>query len=47
MLFRASPGTPADKNSTDVPVLVHGVNLPGHAAIVIYTVTPDKVRIVP
>jgi len=47
MLFRATPGTPVDKNSNEVPVLVHGVNLPGHAPIVIYTVTPDKVRIVP
>jgi len=46
-LFRALPGAPVDKNSNDVPVLVHGVNLPGHAAIVIYTITPDKVRIVP
>lgn len=47
MLFRASAGPPVEKNSSDVQVLVHGVNLPGHAPIVIYTITPDKTRILP
>jgi YbbR domain-containing protein len=47
MLFRASAGAPLEKNGNEVQVLVHGVNLPGHAPIVIYTITPDKARILP
>jgi YbbR domain-containing protein len=47
MLFRASVNIPADKTAGEAQVLVHGVNLPGHAPIVILDITPDKVRVLP
>lgn len=46
MLFRAAVNDPVDINTEELPVTVSGVNLPGHAPIVILGVTPDKVRIV-
>jgi YbbR domain-containing protein len=47
MLFRAAAGTPIDKSSNEVQVQVRGVSLPGHAPIVIYSIIPDKVRVLP
>ena len=47
MLFRASVNASADKADQEVQILVNGVNLPGHAPIVILKITPDKVRILP
>jgi len=46
-LFQASAGSPPDKGSSETPVQVRGVNLPGHSPIVIHTVTPNKVRLQP
>ncbi len=48
MLFRASVNATTDNNvGKEVQVLVNGVNLPGHAPIVILNITPNKVRILP
>jgi YbbR domain-containing protein len=47
MLFRAAVNAAPDKTATEVPVLVNGITLPGHAPIVIFKVTPDHVRILP
>ncbi len=46
MLFRAAVNLVSEKNNRNVPVTVTGVNLPGHAPIVILKTTPEKVRIV-
>lgn len=45
MLFRAAITVDADTKTEEVPVLVNGISLPGHAPIVILNVTPDKVRL--
>lgn len=45
MLFRAAITVDANTKSEEVPVLVNGISLPGHAPIVILNVTPDKVRL--
>lgn len=47
MLFRAAAGSSGEKNSNEVQVQVRGVNLPGHAPIVIYSVIPEKVHVQP
>lgn len=47
MLFRAAVNAPADTPGGEIPVLVNGITLPGHAPIVIFKVTPDQVRIQP
>ena len=47
MLFRASANAAVDKPDQEVPVLVIGVNLPGHSPIVILKIIPDKARILP
>jgi YbbR domain-containing protein len=47
MLFRASANAAVDKPDQEVPVLVNGVNLPGHSPIVILKIIPDKARILP
>jgi len=47
MLFRAAVNVATDKGTNEVPVLVNGITLPGHAPIVIFKTTPDKVRILP
>jgi YbbR domain-containing protein len=46
MLFRAAVNDPVDTDTEELPVTVSGVNLPGHAPIVILGITPEKVRIV-
>jgi len=46
MLFRAVVNVTNDADTGELPVQVNGVNLPGHAPIVIFNVTPDKVRLV-
>jgi len=46
-LFRASVGPPPNKGSGETPVLVRGVNLPGHSPILIHAVTPNEVRLQP
>ncbi|MBM9537645.1 CdaR family protein [Desulfobulbus alkaliphilus] len=46
MLFRAAVNDPVETDSVDLPVTVSGINLPGHASIIILGVTPEKVRIV-
>jgi YbbR domain-containing protein len=45
MLFRAAITVDADTKTEEVPVLVNGISLPGHAPIVILNVSPDKVRL--
>ena len=45
MLFRAAVNATTDKSADAIPVLVNGISLPGHAPIVIFKITPDKVRI--
>ncbi|MGE4561281.1 MAG: YbbR-like domain-containing protein [Desulfobulbus sp.] len=45
LLLRASIKPPADKTVTEVPVQVIGINLPGHAPIVIRSITPETVRL--
>lgn len=45
MLFRAAVTVDANTKTEEVPVLVNGISLPGHAPIVILNVTPDKVRL--
>jgi YbbR domain-containing protein len=45
MLFRAAVNATTDKSADEIPVLVNGISLPGHAPIVIFKITPDKVRI--
>ena len=47
MLFRAAVNVPADIPGGEVPVLVNGITLPGHAPIIIFKVTPEQVRIQP
>ncbi len=47
MLFRAAVNVVTDTNTNEVPVLVNGITLPGHAPIVILNVTPEKVRLLP
>jgi YbbR domain-containing protein len=47
MLFRASVNAAAKSANNELPVQVHGINLPGHAPIVIVTITPNTVRILP
>jgi YbbR domain-containing protein len=47
MLFRAAVNVQSDKTAGEVPVLVNGITLPGHAPIVIFKVTPEQVRILP
>jgi YbbR domain-containing protein len=46
MLFRAVVNVASDTDTGEIPVLVNGLTLPGHAPIVISNVTPDMVRIV-
>ncbi len=47
MLFRAAVNVAPDKTAGEMPVLVNGITLPGHAPIVIFKVTPEQVRILP
>ena len=47
MLFRAMVSGSADTKTEEFPVQVSGVSLPGHAPIVVLSVTPEKVRINP
>ena len=47
MLFRAAVNVAPDKTAGEIPVLVNGITLPGHAPIVIFKVTPEQVRILP
>ena len=45
MLFRAAVNDPVEDDTQELPVTVSGINLPGHAPIVILEITPEKVRI--
>ena len=47
LLFRATAGPPTEKGDNEVLVQVRGVTLPDHRPIVILSVTPDKVRLLP
>jgi len=44
-LFRAAITPPPDKGTSEAPVQVRCVNLPGHSPIAIHAVTPSKVRL--
>jgi len=46
MLFRAVVNVAVDTDPGELPVLVNGVNLPGHDPIKILNTLPDKVRLV-
>jgi YbbR domain-containing protein len=46
-LFQASVNASADKADQEVQILVNGINMPGHAPIVILKIIPDKARILP
>ncbi len=46
-LFRASVNVATGTADQEAQVLVNGVDLPGHAPIVILKITPDKARILP
>lgn len=45
LLLRASLRGPIDKSSTEVQVQVNGIQVPGHAPLVIHGVMPDKVKL--
>ena len=47
MLFRAYVNAKDVKQRRTVPVIVNGVNVPGHEPIVIKSHTPTKVEIIP
>jgi len=47
MLFRAMVNVTAETTVGEVPVLVNGITLPGHAPIVIFKTSPDKVHLQP
>jgi YbbR domain-containing protein len=47
LLLRATINPPTDPSVREAQVLVHGINLPGHAPIVILDITPNKVRLTP
>jgi len=47
MLFRAYVNAKDIRQPQEVPVIVNGVNVPGHAPIVIKSRSPLKVRIIP
>ena len=47
MLFRAVVNGATVSSEGELPIMVNGISLPGHAPIVIQSVTPDKVRIAP
>lgn len=46
-LFRATATASRNNDGQEMPVAVEAINPPGHAPIVIYGITPDKVRLVP
>lgn len=46
MLFRAMVNVGGDTDPGELPVVVNGVNLPGHDPIKIVNTVPDKVRLV-
>jgi len=47
MLFRAFITVDKIKEETEVPVSVNGVNVPGHSAIKVLSIEPEKVRVLP
>jgi YbbR domain-containing protein len=47
LLLRASINPPIEKEAKEAQVLVHGIELPGHAPIVILNITPNKVQLLP
>jgi YbbR domain-containing protein len=47
LLLRATIDPPATPNINEAQVRVHGINLPGHAPIVILNIAPETVRLLP
>lgn len=45
LLLRASLRGPIDKSSTEVQVQVNGIQVPGHAPLIIHGVMPEKVKL--
>lgn len=45
LLLRAIIKLPTDKTATEAQVQVTGINLPGHAPIVIHSITPETVQL--